>query len=170
MFSELDASAHRYNFLFYEEDFKKLLSNIFFCYKKMLKDRVQLENDENKIRDKLLIDYLNNNKIREEYKDLLDFIFNREVPEHCTVGRTDIKIETKNTFEDTDAYYIIECKRLNNKNLRGKAGLNAKYVKDGIERFVTRLYSSYCSVNGMIGFVVEAMNIRNYLPLPPKKS
>ena len=50
-------------------------------------------------------------------------------------GRIDIRIIAKNDFEIDDAYYTIECKRLDNQNLLGETGLNAKYVKEGIKRF-----------------------------------
>lgn len=53
-----------------------------------------------------------------------------------------------------DAYYIIECKRID-----GTADLNKKYVKEGVARFVTQKYSSYYGRNVMLGFVVKKMDI-----------
>ena len=126
----------------------------------MTDDYVELENDENNIRDVLLLKYLKNNTIRKELL-LNDYNFDREVPEDNSLGRTDIKIQTINTFYNTEAYYIIECKRLNNKNLRGNSGLNAEYVKNGMNRFVTGYYSSHYNTNGMIGFVVDDLDIDN---------
>ena len=158
MFKELSASSHKYNTAIYVVEFQKLLGKIILCYKIMLSDKIQLENDENKIRDKLILNYLNNKKIKEKIK-LNDFLFNREVPEDNTAGRTDIKVQTKNSFSDPDAYYIIECKRLDSENLKGSSGLNAEYAKEGILRFTSGYYSSYYRVNGMIGFVVEKMDI-----------
>jgi hypothetical protein len=124
----------------------------------MIKDNIKLPNDENKIRNRMLIDYLNNDEIR-ELTGLTEFTFNREVPENDTTGRTDIKIEIKNRFRPTAAYYIIECKRLNNENVLGVSGLNADYIKNGICRFVNRYYSTYCGINGLIGFVVTKLDI-----------
>jgi len=158
MFNKLNASSHKNNPQIYNEEFINLLDKIVLCYKIMLKDRGQLENNENKIRDELLINYLNNNAVREKIK-LKNFIFNREVPEDNSVGRTDIKIQTINSFVETSAYYIIECKRLDNVNLNGASGLNAEYVKEGIMRFVTGYYSCYYRVNGMIGFIVKQLDI-----------
>jgi len=125
----------------------------------MLSDEVKVTNDENEIRDVLHKNYLNNNKIRNDL-GLIDYLFDPEVPEASTKGRTDIKIQTNNTFLDTSAYYIIECKRLDNKNLTGQTGLNAKYIANGIIRFVEGKYSTYRDLNGMIGFVVETMDIQ----------
>ncbi len=70
------------------------------------------------------------------------------------------RITTINTFKDTSDYYLIECKRLDNKNLTGKTGLNSEYIANGIMRFVTGKYSTYSDLNGMIGFVVETMDIQ----------
>ena len=126
----------------------------------MLNDNIELADDEEKIRDRLLYAYLKNNVVRKKI-ELTDFLFDKEVPEDKSSGRTDIKIQTQNTFEDTKAYYIIECKRLNNQNLTGISGLNSEYVKNGICRFVYDFYSSYFGINGMVGFVVDNLDIDN---------
>ena len=144
--------------LIYKDEFDNLLNKIVLCYKMMIEANIKLPNDENKIRDVLVISYLRNDKIR-NIIGLKSFLFNKEVPEDKTNGRTDIKIETKNTFEKQEAYYIIECKRLDNENLSGDTGLNAKYINDGIMRFVTIKYSSFHRINGMIGFIVQKMDI-----------
>jgi hypothetical protein len=64
-----------------------------------------------------------------------------------------------NPYINDKAYYIIECKRLDNQNLTGITGLNAEYTKNGICRFVTEYYTSFFGINGMIGFVVENFDI-----------
>jgi len=64
-----------------------------------------------------------------------------------------------NSFADTSAYYIIECKRLDSENTNGISGLNGEYIKEGICRFTSGLYTTYYKTNGMIGFVVEAIDI-----------
>jgi hypothetical protein len=119
------------------------------------------DNDENEIRNILLIKYLKNDAIREKTGLSGNFIFDREAPEDHSAGRTDIKVQTIQTFIKSDAYYIIECKRLNNENLKGTTGLNAEYIKNGIYRFVSKYYSTNCGVNGMIGFVIEVMDIHS---------
>jgi hypothetical protein len=159
---ELNAAGYIYNSKNYIEEFRRLLCGIVACYLKMIGDNIKLPNDENEIRNKLLKDYLHNDDIRFLY-GLTEFLFDREVPDDNTKGRTDIKIQTKNTFITTAAYYTIECKRLDNKNLSGTSGLNAKYIEDGIYRFVSKYYSTYCRANGMIGFIVDKMNVHENL-------
>ena len=161
---ELSASNYMHKSIFYNTEFEDILSKIITCYSFMLKDNVSLTNDENTIRDVLLINYLKNNSIRKKI-NLTNYLFDREVPEDRSLGRTDIKIQTQNTFEDTSAYYIIECKRLDATNTTGTTGLNAEYIKNGIFRFVSAYYSNYCKTNGMIGFVVKSIDINENVSL-----
>jgi hypothetical protein len=153
---ELNAGGYNYNATNYTAEFQKVLCGVFACYTMMLSDNVELPNDENKIRDILLDNYLNADIIRNK-TDLIWYSFNKEVPEER--GRVDIKVEFRNPFISTKAYYIIECKRLENKNLIGTSGLNAEYINNGIYRFVSKYYSTNCGVNAMIGFVVEKIDI-----------
>ncbi len=160
MFDKLNAKKYRDSVAFYDTSFENLLSKITLCYMLMKSQKLTLENDENKIRNVLLLNYLKNNKVRKKI-EITCWHFEREVPEDETVGRTDIKIISPNTFLIQEAYYIIECKRLDNENTTGETGLNAKYIKDGISRFTTKYYASYYRVNAMIGFVVEKMDIHS---------
>jgi len=160
MYSNLDATNFGGTVPFYNLTFEDILSKITICYYIMREDYQIIENDENKIRDILVIRYLKNDKIRQKV-GLIDFNFEREVQEDESNGRTDIKITSADTFKKQKAYYIIECKRLDNVNTTGTTGLNAKYISDGINRFVTKKYSSFYRVNGMIGFIVEEMDIHN---------
>lgn len=158
IFNELSASSYKYNSVFYNAEFEDILSKIIVCYDLMIADNVSLTNDENAIRDVLLLNYLKNNPIRKKIH-LTDYLFDREVPEERSLGRTDIKIQTLNTFLDTSAYYIIECKRIDATNTTGITGLNAKYIENGIYRFASSYYSTHNKTNGMIGFVVESIDI-----------
>lgn len=158
MLDNLNASRFDQTPNFYEDEFECVLIGITLCYQMMINDGALVPNDENKIRDILLTDYLKNNMIRNQVR-LTEYLFDREVPEDNSVGRTDIKIQTQNTFIDTQAYYTIECKRLDNQNITGTSGLNAKYIEEGIMRFISRKYSAFHGINGMIGFIVERMNI-----------
>ena len=124
----------------------------------MVSNKIRLSKDENKIRDVLYLNYLNNNTIRGKI-GLKDYYFDREIHEDRTKGRTDIRVLSLNSFEDTNAYYVIECKRINGINQNGKTGLNGKYISEGICRFVYKKYSSYYKTNGMIGFIVESIDI-----------
>jgi len=155
----IDASSFVHSREIREVEFKNILRGITSCYKMMIKNNVSLPNNENRIRDILKKDYLNNREIRDNIGFTGKYNFDREVPEDNDIGIVDIKVMTRNTFIESKEYYIIECKRLNNTNLTGTTGLNAKYIKNGILRFVGRKYSSYYQINGMIGFVVEPMDI-----------
>jgi hypothetical protein len=143
----------------YKQEFENILVAIINCYKLMIACKIVLFNDENEIRNKLVGNkFLSNNQIRKKL-GITDYLFEPEAPEKS--GRADIKIISKEaTFRDTQAYYIIECKRLDNKNTTGTTGLNAKYIDEGIARFASKKYSMYDGTAGMIGFVVEKMDIQ----------
>jgi len=158
----LDATTYLFATNEYEIEFKELMLNIYSCYEYLIAngDKVP-KNCENTIRDTLLT-YLNNTKIRNEYCIIEGYRFDKEVDEG--EGRVDIKIININDFENHDAYYVIECKRLD-----GYSTLNKAYVNDGLNRFTTSYksskltpyYSSYYGVNGMIGFIVKEIDIND---------
>lgn len=158
MFGELNASGYAYNSTFYNTEFELVLSKIIMCYQLMANSGAKIDNDENIIRDHLYLNYLNDNTIRREV-GLKDYYFDREIQEDRTNGRTDIRILSSYSFEDTDAYYILECKRLNSVNTNGTTGLNGEYVKNGICRFTSKNYSTYYKTNAMIGFIVDSVDI-----------
>lgn len=160
MNNRIDASSFIPSLEIYEKEFENILRGITVCYQMMVKNGITVPNDENRIRDILRKDYLHKKQIRDCLGFTGEYIFEREGLEDNGKGKVDIKIFTQNTFENPEeAYYIIECKRLDNQNLAGISGLNASYIKNGIKRFVERKYSTYYSINGMIGFVVEQMDI-----------
>ncbi|MCK4947414.1 MAG: hypothetical protein KAS46_03460 [Candidatus Aureabacteria bacterium] len=157
----LDASLFIPSSEIYEIEFQSILSGITACYKMMIKDNVRvLPNDENKIRDDLYSKYLNDDAVRKK----INFYYNivcepAEYINHARSGFVDLKILSQNSLKNTDAYYIIECKRLDNNNMSGTSGLNGDYIKDGIMRFVSSKYLTPKGINGMIGFIVEQMHI-----------
>ena len=159
MTNPLNPAAFTESANFRDSEFQDILIKIVCCYKMMLSDKVRIANNENLIRDELLIKYLKNNEIRNKIQ-LTKYLFDREVPEDNTAGRTDIKVQTINTFSDQSAYYIIECKRLDNQNINGTTGLNAKYIENGIMRFVKLKYSTNNNLNGLIGFIVGSLDIQ----------
>ena len=78
------------------------------------KKQLKLPNDENKIRSIMLEEYLRKQKVS---YDMSNYRFDLEVPENYAgnghhIGRVDIRILLKSDFEKEDAYYIIECKRI----------------------------------------------------------
>lgn len=158
MFPALNASDYDHNGIFYNAEFEDLLSKIIICYNLMITDKIIFANDENTIRDVLYLNYLNNNTIRKSI-GLQEYYFDRETLEDRTVGRIDIRILTANSFIETAAYYILECKRLDGTNPNGLTGLNARYIENGVYRFTSKTYSAYYKTNGMIGFIVQPINI-----------
>lgn len=158
IFTELNASGYEYKSIFFNAEFEHILSKIIACYNLMKTDNVDLKNDENKIRDVIYLDYLNNNAVRGKI-GLKDYYFDREIQEDRANGRTDIRVISLNSFEDTSAYYTIECKRIDSINNSGVNGLNAKYIQNGIYRFVSNTYSTHYKTSGMIGFVIDGLDI-----------
>jgi hypothetical protein len=155
---EINAEGFIHNAKTYTEEFRYLLVGIVSCYNMMIKDNIKVLNDENEIRDRILRDYLNNDDIRKSI-ELTEFAFNPEVQEKDSKGNVDIKIEIKNPLRSVAPYYIIECKRLDGRNILGVSGLNGEYIKNGICRFADGKYSTHCGINGLIGFVVTELDI-----------
>ncbi len=148
-----------------QKEFRSILKKIVLCYDIMCNDysigQLYLPNDENEIRDVLHYKYLNCKHIRNRVK-LRSYLFIPEVPENCKQGdkrgRTDLRVIIKSrTFDNPEEYFTIECKRLD-----GNDTLNNLYISKGIKRFIDDnkpLYSSHCQTNGMIGFLVQNVNI-----------
>lgn len=144
----------------YRANFEKIIVYILDICELIVEDyerkQFKLPNDENKIRSIMLEEYM---KTQKGIYGMSDYRFELEVPENYAgngqhIGRVDIRILLKSDFEKEDAYYIIECKRID-----GTADLNKKYVKEGVARFVTQKYSSYYGRNIMLGFVVKKIDV-----------
>lgn len=144
----------------YRANFEKITTYILDICALIVEDyekkQLKLPNDENKIRSIMLEEYMNKQK---DAHGMSGYKFELEVPENYAgngqhIGRVDIRILLKSDFEKDDAYYIIECKRID-----GSSDLNKKYVKEGVARFVTEKYSSYYGRNIMLGFVVKKIDI-----------
>lgn len=144
----------------YRANFEKITNYIIDICELVVEDyekkQPKLPNDENKIRSIMLEEYL---KPQKDSYGMSDYRFELEVPENYVgngqhIGRVDIRILLKSDFEKEDAYYIIECKRID-----GTSNLNKKYVKEGVARFITEKYSSYYGRNIMLGFVVKKIDI-----------
>lgn len=146
--------------------FDEISSYIIQCCKQMNEDLImkgkKIANDENEIRNYLLEYYLDDNIVRRNHKMSM-FHFQAEIPENFDgsklkyEGRVDIKIVNQNEwFENRDAAYIVECKKLD-----GKSRLNNEYVKSGIKRFVVSPphYHSYYGQNFMLGFLTVKFDI-----------
>lgn len=154
----MDASKFIYTQDFQYTEFCNICSVCVGVYNTIVEARQLLPNNENTIRDEF-IKFLMDNQYRRAYPYLTNYIFKKEEVEND--GRVDIQIITGNTFKDTDAYYNIECKRLDSINTAGTTGLNAEYIKNGMCRFITGYYTSYYGCSGMFGFVVDKIDIHS---------
>lgn len=148
--------------------FQVILDKLIVCSKLMYDDKIKsnmkIENDENKIRNRLLEGYLDNERVRKDLGiDLMKIRFMPEVQENYNEnttsyeGRVDIKVVTQNWLaSNKDDYYTIECKRID-----GYSSLNKKYILEGIVRFVREpvKYNSHNDENIMFGFVVRSIDI-----------
>lgn len=152
----MDSLRFEYTKDYIDTEFCKVCRGCIMVYNSIIESQCNLVNDENLIRDEFM-KYLKNPQYKHTHSPLNEFHFEKEVPEYT--GRADIKVMPRNGFEDDYAYYIIECKRLDNSNPSGITGLNAEYIKNGICRFVTGFYSTYNDCCGMLGFVIDKMDI-----------
>lgn len=156
------------NKIFIKGVFAQVLDVLAKCSELMYEEHVswnkKIPNHEEKIRNILLENYLENDNIRNDLE--LDKLHLRFIPEvvedynnenNVYKGRVDIKVVSENWFKEKYDYYIIECKRLD-----GRSDLNKKYVDNGIKRFVSEpiLYSSYNGKNIMFGFIVKDIDIK----------
>ncbi len=155
MFNEYENTLDANNFLTkqmnYITRFKALLKEIYQNYELLIKDKIKVPINENKIRDILVDNYLS--------KNISNYIFKKE--ESNNLGRVDIFVQE--TFTDDKPKFIIECKILDDKKINGTEGLNAKYIKNGIQRFLTEHYflENDFRISAIIGFVVSKLDILN---------
>ena len=158
--STLNAALFGYSQTRRDSYFESIMTVCVVVYNTIIRENIKLPNDENLIRDEFL-NYLKCSIFKKKFA-LANLIFDKETSENT--GRADIRVlPTKDEYVNDEAYYLIECKRLDNKNVLGKTGLNAEYIKNGICRYVYGYYSTFYNVNAMFGFVVEQMNITTNL-------
>ena len=152
----LNATPFEYSISYFNTTFEDILAGIVIVYSCIIASNTEVPlNDENVIRDIFLSkkDYLRNWEFRKKYPPLENYQFDKETVEDK--GRADIRVLQVNPYKGDDAYYVIECKRLDGKNK-----LNKEYISNGIARFCTeQKYPFYSNTAGMIGFVVSRMNI-----------
>lgn len=156
-----------HNLEFKQSLYEIILDILIKCSSKMKEDclskMTKIANHEERIRNHLLENYLENNNVRSiiGYTDI-HLRFMAESPEtydknnDTYIGRVDIKVVSENWFRNKNDYYIIECKRID-----GSSNLNKKYIYEGICRFVEPPYKYLFSnnINIMFGFVVKGINI-----------
>lgn len=155
---KLNASKFEFNYI--ERDLEFILSAIYFCYIKIVASNKRILKSENDIRDVFISDdYLNNHLVKQEL-GILEYLFDKEI--QTKDGRIDIRVlnmvETmKGSYKP---YYFIECKKLDGViNLKNQSTLNHKYISEGINRFIQGKYPNNKGEHGMLGFVVNAVDI-----------
>jgi hypothetical protein len=154
----------KYVTYYIDENFEFILTQIHNCYRKMLVKYDFIENNENKIKNRLYRDFLNNQSIIDELK-LNGYRFKTETgfvdENYNEVGYSDIEIiDLIGSLKNIESFYIIECKRIDGLNSHYQSSLNNKYINDGINRFIEEKYPTNNKVNGMLGFVVKEIDIK----------
>jgi len=115
-----------------------------------------LKNDEDAITNRLVAVHLNEKTSIFRYEPQSSEHYDIKTDHY--IGRTDIKVISRDYFRDKNAYHIIECKRID-----GTVALNKDYITEGVERFLSPAsqpkYSSCYLENIMFGYVVKSINI-----------
>jgi hypothetical protein len=88
---------------------------------------------------------LTNLEVRGEHE-----LENMATTDAAILGRIDITLKFLHQFGDEDAYVAIECKRVG----ASLSTLNASYVSNGVDRFVTGQYASGHEWGFMLGYVL----------------
>ncbi len=138
--------------------FESIIEHLKKCSFEMKTDCIKtgnwLHNDEDKITNRLVENYLNRNSsnIRFILQPPEKFVTSEDRYE----GRPDLKAVSHSWFSDSNAYYTIECKRID-----GKSHLNREYIINGVARFVVSSpqYPSHNKRNIMFGYIVKAIDI-----------
>lgn len=155
----------KYITYYIDENFEFILTQIQNCYRKMLIEYDFIENNENKIKNRLYRDYLDKQSIIDDLK-LNGYRFKTEAAfvdeDYNEKGYSDIEvIDLIGSLKNINSFYIIECKRIDGVNSHYKESLNNKYINEGIMRFIEEKYPSHNNVNAMLGFVVKDIDINN---------
>ena len=88
---------------------------------------------------------LTNLEVRGEHE-----LENMATTDASILGRIDITLKFLHQFGDEDAYVAVECKRVGS----GLSTLNASYVSNGVDRFVTGQYAAGHEWGFMLGYVL----------------
>ena len=88
---------------------------------------------------------LTNLEVRGEHE-----LENMATTDASILGRIDITLKFLHQFGVEDAYVAVECKRVG----AGLSTLNARYVSNGVDRFVTGQYGAGHEWGFMLGYVL----------------
>ena len=149
------------NNIIYKRDlFTLIVSHISKCCERMRSDCkdgscVPLFNHEDKISNRLVEQYLNNNPFQLRF--ILQMPVNYDDKSDTHKGRPDIAVGLSDWLGHPKKFYYIEAKRID-----GNRPLNKKYVTEGVFRFAdssSPKYPSYRGKNIMLGYVVQAIDV-----------
>lgn len=149
----MDASVFVFQKDFFMSQLQGLLNDICNVYLHICMNGRQIMNDENTIRDEFGV-YFENQTYKDTTTTAKDFFFESEGRRQKTAGRVDIRFLSPNCYGHQDAYFAIECKRLD-----GNSHLSREYVDNGIKRYTTGKYPSLLGCNAMLGFVVCTIDL-----------
>ena len=107
----MDTLKFEYTQDYIDTEFCKVCRGCIMVYNSIIESQCRLSNNENLIRNEFM-KYLKDSQYKHTHSPLNDFYFDKEVPEQD--GRADIKVLTRNCFEDDDAYYIIQVSQVPN--------------------------------------------------------
>ena len=151
------------NFLVKQNYFEQIIMILLKSGDLILKNKVKIENHEEKITAHIVENYLKNNCVVDSS---FPFSFETECKENFNrntntyTGRADIRVSSSDCLfrKNPKDYYTIECKRID-----GKANLNKNYVTEGVARFVVPpvKYESYHNKNIMFAYVVNKIDIKS---------
>ena len=153
----MDTSMFEYKYEFYQEQLKGILKDISDVYRIICEQNMIIDNDENLIRDKIG-EFFENQSYKAKTTTVCEYYYDSEVRLTKTRGRVDMRFLSPNSYSIQDAFFAIECKRID-----GRSFLNKEYVKKGIRRFTTGKYPSALGCNAMLGFMVAPINLNETL-------
>ena len=149
----MDASVFEFQKEFFRSQLQGLLNDICNVYVLICKNGRKIKNDENTIRDEFGA-YFENQTYKDTTTTAKGYFFESEGRQQKTAGRVDIRFLSPNCYSHQDAFFAIECKRLD-----GKSHLSKEYVDNGIRRFTEGKYPSLLGCNAMLGFVVCTIDL-----------
>ena len=145
------------NVLFDNGSLKIIMMHLVLCSRKMkddcIKNSEMIDNSENKITNRLTAKYLNNQVVF-HFEPQTQEKYNQKTDTY--EGIPDIKVFSKDLFFNSQAYFLIESKRID-----GSTDLNREYVENGVSRFVIAppKYTSHYKQNIMFAYIVQTIDI-----------
>ena len=149
----MDATVFGFREVYFRIQLQGLLKDIGVVYKLICHSGCMLQNDENKIRNEFG-HFFCEQTYKASTSTAKDYYYDQEAWLPKSAGRVDMRFLSPNCYGHQDAFFAIECKRLDS-----KSPLCQEYVDNGIRRFTTGKYPSLLGCNAMLGFVVSSIDL-----------